>query len=196
MPSRSSLNIQSAQNGPRRATWYEIGMKYDRLGSLCNLELFWGTFAPTPKIIPSCKGSPNGHISYLFHTKLASWGHFGQYGCLCGFGMASGLRHCGIDIIAGIVSGSKMWHGFAQLRLSISWAWWFLAAIAHIEAVWIPLPCLDRAPATCSFRSYDFLWAVAETLEKQPYRQPRLFFLPSTTARAGMTAPLGYKGLG
>ena len=106
------------------------------------------------------------------------------------------LRHCGIDIIAGIVSGSKMRHGFAQLRLSISWAWWFLAAIAHIEAVWIPLPCLDRAPATCSFRSYDFLWAVAETLEKQPYRQPRLFFLPSTTARAGMTAPLGYKGLG
>ena len=110
--------------------------------------------------------------------------------------MASGLRHCGIDIIAGIVSGSKMWHGFAQLRLSISWAWWFLVAIAHIEAVWIPLLCLDRAPATCSFRSYDFLWAVAETLEKQPYRQHRIFFLPSTTARAGMTAPLGYKGLG
>ena len=108
MPSQSRLNIHIGQNGPRRPTWYEIGMKYDRLGSLCNLELFWGTFAPTPKIIPSCKGSPNGHISYLFHTKLPSWGHFVPTGCLGCFGMASGsrdlLRPSPCDIKAGFVS--------------------------------------------------------------------------------------------
>ena len=157
-------------------------MKHDRLWSLCNLELFW-VGAKVPQNNSKLQRLPKRSYFIPISYQVGLLGPFWPYGCLGGFGMASGLRHCGIDIIAELASGPKMWHSCAQVQLSISWAWWFL-------------PCLDRAPATCSFRSCDFLWAVAETLEKQPYRQPRLLFLPSTTARAGMTAPLGYKGLG